>query len=146
MLCMSQSRTKPQAITTDGAVGVAPGLGGGTVPYELAVSAQVGAAANNQTLPAVAGRRTYIAGFTVDGLGATGASIINVTITGVLGGTITYTLSIPAGVGAQLAAPLRIEFSRPIPASADGTAIVVNVPSFGAGNTQANASAHGFQL
>lgn len=111
---------------------------------EHAASAQVAAAANNQTLPAIAGRRTFIAGFTVDGLGATAASVINVTISGVLGGTITYALSIPAGATAALAAPLRVEFARPIPANADNTAIVVNVPSFGAGNTQANASVHGF--
>lgn len=123
------------------------GLGGGTVPFELAVSAQVAAAANNQTLQASPGRRTYISGFTVDGLGATGASVINVTITGLLGGTLTYTVSVPAGAGVALgAAALRIEFARPIPASADNTAIVVNVPSYGAGNTQANASAHGFAL
>lgn len=122
------------------------GLGGGSVPFELAVSAQVAAAANNQTLAASPGRRTYISGFTVDGLGATGAAVINVTITGLLGGTLTYPLDVPAGAGATLARPLRIEFSRPIPASADNTAIVVNVPSFGAGNTQANASAHGFAL
>lgn len=110
---------------------------------ELAASAQVSAAANNQTLAAQTGRRTFISGFTVDGLGATGASVINVTVTGVLGGTITYVLPIVAGATTQIA-PLRVEFPRPIPASADNTAIVVNVPSFGAGNTQANASAHGF--
>jgi len=111
---------------------------------ELAVAAQVSAAANNQTLAAAAGRLNYLAGFTVDGLGATGASVINVTITGLLGGTITYPVPIPAGAGVQLASPLRVEFARPIPAIAPATAIVVNVPSYGAGNTQANASAHGF--
>lgn len=113
---------------------------------EMAVSAQVAAAANNQTLRADgAGRMTYIAGFYVDGLGATGASVIEVSITGLLGGTQFYEVSIPAGATVALgAAGLKVEFARPIPASAPNTAIVVNVPSFGAGNTKASAGAHGF--
>lgn len=102
------------------------------------------AAAITATLAAVAGKRTFIAGFAVDGLGATAASVIEITVTGVLGGTMRYKLTIPAGATVALADPIRVEFARPIPASADNTAIVVNVPSFGAGNTSAIASAHGF--
>ncbi len=102
------------------------------------------AGAITATLAAVAGRRTYISGFVVDGLGATAASVIEVTITGLLGGTMRYKLSIPAGATVALASPLRVEFSRPLPASADNTAIVVNVPSFGTGNTSSIAHAHGF--
>lgn len=101
------------------------------------------AAAITATLAAVAGKRTFIAGFTVDGLGATAASVIEVTVTGVLGGTLRRKLSVPAGVGVAIA-PVVVEFERPIPASADNTAIVVNVPSFGAGNTSSVASVHGF--
>jgi len=102
------------------------------------------AAAITATLAAVVGKRTFISGFAVDGLGATAGSVIEVTVTGTLGGTLRYKLTIPAGAAVALAGPLRIEFARPIPASADNTAIVVNVPSFGAGNTSAIASAHGF--
>lgn len=109
----------------------------------LAVSATVAAAANNQTLPAAAGVRTYISGFTITGGGATGASLILVTITG-LTNTINYSLAIPAGaaLGVQ---PLQAWFDPPLPASADNTAIVLTVPSFGAGNTAASAMAFGFQ-
>ncbi|HET7713844.1 MAG TPA: hypothetical protein VFK94_06415 [Patescibacteria group bacterium] len=111
---------------------------------ELQVAATVAAAANNQTLAGAAGKRTYITGFHVGGLGATAASVISVTITGI-SSTMTYRFSVPAG--ATAAAPfLDVEFTRPIPASADNTAIVVNVPSFGAGNTAADASARGFQI
>lgn len=116
----------------------------GNVPTDLVVAAQVAAAANNQTLAGVAGKTTYISGFHVDGLGATGASTITVTITGI-GTTLSYTLSIPAGATVAITR-LVVEFARPIPASAPNTAIVVNVPSFGAGNTVAQAGAHGFQL
>lgn len=101
------------------------------------------AAAIAATLAAVAGKRTFIAGFTVDGLGATAASVIEVTVTGVLGGTLRRKMSIPAGAAVAVT-PLVVEFDRPLPGSADNTAIVVNVPSFGAGNTSAVVSAHGF--
>lgn len=101
------------------------------------------AAAITATLAAVAGKRTHIVGFVVDGLGATVASVIEVTVTGVLGGTLRRKLNVPAGASIAVT-PLVVEFGRPIPASADNTAIVVNVPSFGAGNTSAIASIHGF--
>ncbi len=131
-------------LAAGGAVGVAPGAGGGTVPVELEVGASVAAAANNQTLAGAAGKRTYISGFYVDGLGATAAATITVTITG-LANTLSFNVSIPAGATVALTA-LRFAFPRPIPASADNTAIVVNVATFGAGNTQALAGAYGFQL
>lgn len=106
--------------------------------------ATTGAAAPiTATLAAVAGKRTFLSGFAVDGLGATAGSVIEVTITGVLGGTMRRKVTIPAGVGVAIT-PLYVEFNRPIPASADNTAIVVNVPSFGAGNTSAIVNVHGF--
>lgn len=110
---------------------------------ELEVSSANAAAANNQTLAAAVGKRTYLCGFTVTGTGATGASTIAITITG-LTNTITLHLVIPAGAGVAIS-PLIVDFTRPMPASADNTAIVVNVPSFGTGNTAASASARGFQ-
>jgi len=109
----------------------------------LEVGGSVAAAANNQTLAAVAGLRTYISGFCIAGGGATGASIITVTITG-LANTLSFAVPVPAGAAAGVI-PLLVTFDPPLPASADNTPIVVNVPSFGAGNTSASASAWGFQ-
>lgn len=109
----------------------------------LAVGAQVAAAANNQTLAAAAGMRTYIDGFCISGGGATGASLVQVTITG-LTNTLSFTIAVPAGVTLGIQ-PLWIEFDPPLPAATDNGAIVVNVPSFGAGNTAASASAWGHQ-
>jgi hypothetical protein len=109
----------------------------------LEVGAQVAAAANNQTLAGAASLRTYIAGFTVTGGGATAASVIQVTVTG-LTNPLSFNIAIPAGAAVGVF-PLQLEFDPPLPASADNTAIVVNVPSFGAGNTNASASAWGFQ-
>jgi hypothetical protein len=109
----------------------------------LAVSATVAAASNNQTLAAAVGRRTYITGFTVSGGGATAASVIQVTVTG-LTTTLSFNIAVPAGVANGIL-PLSLDFDPPLPASADNTAIVVNVPSFGAGNTSASATAMRFQ-
>lgn len=122
---------------------VVSGALGDVGAVELEVGATVSAAANNQTLAGISAKRTYITGFYVDGLGATSGSIIAVTITG-LANTLTFKLSIPAGATLALA-PLRVNFPRPIAASADNTAIVVNVPSFGTGNTESIAGAYGFQ-
>jgi len=94
------------------------------------------------TLAAQAGKTNYLSGFEVTAGGATAGSIINVTVTGVLGGTMTYAVSVPTGV--TLGASLVVEFPLPIPASAVNTAIVVNVPAAGSGSTVQTAVAHGF--
>jgi len=111
----------------------------------ITASATAAAAASNATLAAVAAKTTYITGFTVSGGGATLASIIAVTVTGTITGTLTYYLGVPAGVLVGASA-LVVPFTTPVPASAVNTAIVVNVPSFGAGSTNQSAVATGFQL
>lgn len=109
-----------------------------------AASANLAATAGSATLAGAPGKTTYITGFQVTGSGATAASVISITVTGVLGGTITYAYAVPAG--ATLEGPiLTIEFTKPIPASGPNTAIVVNLPSMGAGNTNAAVSAQGYQ-
>ena len=100
------------------------------------------AAANNVSLPAVAGQTNSVTGFEVTGAGATGASVITITLTGVVGGPLNYQLAIPAGAGVGVT-PLIVEFPTPIPATGPNVAITLNVPSFGAGNTNAAATIHG---
>lgn len=107
-------------------------------------SGSVANAAAVATLAAAAGVTTYISGFEVTGGGATAASLVDVTVTGLVGGTATYTLGVVAG--ATLAnANLLVRFNPPIPASAVNTAIVVTVPALGAGNTKSTVVAHGFR-
>lgn len=113
------------------------------LPNILEVGSANAAATNNQTLAAAASMRTYIQGFCVSGGGATAASVIAITVTG-LTNTLTFYLGIPAGAGVGVT-PLWIEFNPPLPAASDNAAITVNVPSFGAGNTSAAAAAWGFQ-
>lgn len=110
---------------------------------DVTAGATAAAGAMAPALAAVAGARNFLTAFEVTGGGATGASVIDVTITGLLGGTITYNIAVPAGATAGIT-PLVVDFSRPLPASADNTAITLNVPSFGAGNTKAASAIHGF--
>lgn len=116
----------------------------GSTQTPITSSSTGAAAAITATLPGVAGKTTYITGFAVTGGGATAASDIQITVTGTVTGTLNYTMSV--AVGATAGTPsLIVSFSVPVPASAVNTSIVVNVPSFGAGNTNASVAAYGFQ-
>ena len=85
------------------------------------------------TVPAVAGQTNQVSSFTVSGTGATAGSTITITLAGVQGGTQTYDYVVPAG--AAVAAPtLQVTFNPPVQATGPNVAIVLTVPSFGAGN------------
>lgn len=123
----------------------APALASTTSIQTSLTGSNTGAAsAANVTLAGVAAKTTYIAGFQVTGGGATAASIITVTVTGVITGTMSYNIAVPAGATLGIT-PLIVTFPIPVPASAVNTAIVVNVPSFGTGNTASAVAAQGFQ-
>lgn len=113
-------------------------------------SGNVAASSAVATLPKAAGFTTYITGFDISGSGATGASIIQVTVTGLPTaiGTLTFNVVIPAGATTAIGGTgnpgyIPIRFPDPIPASAANTAIVVTAPSFGSGNTAACVTAYG---
>ena len=95
-------------------------------------------------LAAATGKLTYITGFQLTAAGATAASVVNATVSDGTW-TLTYSFVFPAGVTAQ-ATPLSVVFPIPIPATAANTAITVTLPAGGAGNTNASATAEGFQL
>ena len=114
-------------------------------PAVGASSGNVAATSTTAALAAPANNTTnYLTGFQVTGAGATAASVILVTVTGLSVGTLTYVMAIPAGANVAVA-PLIVNFSPALPASAANTAVTVNVPSFGAGNTNASAVAVGYQ-
>jgi hypothetical protein len=114
----------------------------GTPVYGTASSG--GAAAANVTLAAVAAKMLYLDGFDLDGLGATAGSAVSVTVVGLLGGTLTFTVGIPAG--ATVPFTLSKRFNPPLQASAVNTAIVVNNPSWGSGNTASTTNAYGHYI
>jgi hypothetical protein len=120
-----------------------PGATGLTQTY-VSQSSAVAAGGNSNTLPATAGKITYCTGFTVTGGGATGASNIAVTLTQTASNNLNYVIVVPAGATTSIT-PLVVTFNPPVPASAPNTGIILTVPSFGAGNTNAAAEIHGFQ-
>lgn len=112
------------------------------------VTASSGSVANASavaTLPGVAAKTTYLTGFTMTGGGATAASLVTATVVGTITGTMHFIIAVPAGVTLGIT-PLVVEFGFAIPASAQNTAIVVTLPALGTGNTNAAATATGYQL
>ena len=111
--------------------------------FVRAVSGNVANASAAATMPAVSGKTNYLTGFSVTASGATAAAVVQVTITGLSGGSAVYIFVAPAGVTAQ-AVPLVVDFAHPIPASATNTQIVVTCPALGSGNTNAAVEVRGF--
>jgi hypothetical protein len=107
-------------------------------------AATAAAATSTATLSAEANYLTHISGILITGGGATAASIVEATVTG-LPTTLKIAIPVPAGVTAGIT-PISIPFSPPLPASADNTAIAVIMPSFGAGNTKADVSVWGYRV
>lgn len=123
-------------------------LGSGLPFGATALNASSGNVANTAataTLAGAAGKTTYISGFEITSGGATAAALVSATVTGLLGGTATYTYGCVAGA-TTANAPLVVTFTPPQPASAVNTAIVVSLPALGAGNTNATVVAHGYQI
>lgn len=100
------------------------------------------------TLPAVAGKTTYICGFYYTGTNATAANTTtSLTITGTVSGTMTFGFpTLAAAATTPNTIPIDEEFLPCIAASAINTAIVVNGPALGTGATQATVTAWGYQM
>lgn len=128
---------------TGGGIPSSPTPAGATVL--TASSGNKANAAATASFPAVVGVTNYVTGFTITGAGATAASIVLATLAGLLGGTATYVVTVPAG--ATVALPiLDITFPQPIPASAANIELLLTLPALGAGNTNAAVVMHGFKI
>jgi hypothetical protein len=95
------------------------------------------------TLTCPTGQTLYLSQFTVTASGSTAGSDQSVTVTGLVGGTQTYTFTFPTGalVGAV---PLDVDFPIALRASGPNTNIVITVPAGGTGNTNASVNASGY--
>lgn len=114
-------------------------------PAVTGSSGNVANASAAATLTSAVGKTAHINGFQCTGAGATAASVVTVTVAGVITGTMSYSVAVPAGVTTGIN-PLIVSFPRPVPASATNTNIVVTMPALGAGNTNAVCSAQGHLL
>ncbi len=97
----------------------------------------------NIPLAPTGGRTAWVEGFRVGGLGATAASVVNVVLSGLATGSMTFRINIPAGVAVALP-DLIINFPHAIP-GVPGVNIVLTIPNFGAGNTSEYGTIWGFQ-
>lgn len=101
-------------------------------------------AAQAATITPAAGVTAFIQSLRIEGLGATAATEVTATLTGVAGGTISYPVSVPAGVAVPIT-PIEDSFpGRGLAGSAAGQAITLNLPAFGAGNTLETAEIQGY--
>ncbi|RUR69073.1 hypothetical protein EJP67_18605 [Variovorax guangxiensis] len=125
-----------------GAAGAA-GYPAGAVP--VAASTQTSNATSTATLPAAVGKTTYVTSFQISGTGATAGNFGGGTLSGVLGGSQSIFINIPAGASTA-AIPVVVNFNPPLPASAVNTAIQISAGAFGAGSSFQSVSIQGFQL
>lgn len=86
----------------------------------------------------------YCCGFEIAYGGATAGSIVNATLSGLLGGTITYPLAVPTGVTSG--ALIQVEFPMALIQAAVATPVVLTVPALGAGSTNVGVALHGFRM
>lgn len=99
------------------------------------------------TLPGVAGKLTYICGFSYQGSDATAAQAGILVISGTISGSLNYAYpTLALGATVPQPPPAGDEYIPCIPASAVNTAIVVTSPALGSGATVATVAAWGFQL
>lgn len=129
-------------VTTPGVA--APCQHGSAFNVVSSSSGNKAAAVATATLPASATQVTFICGFSATGAGATAATAVNATVTGVIGGTMTYVFAVPTGVDVP-AQGLNVNFYPCVPGTSINTAIVVSMPSLGAGNAHAAMVAWGYQ-
>jgi hypothetical protein len=112
------------------------------------VVASSGIVANAQaqaTLAAKTGQTAYLTGIQVTAAGATAASTVTLSVTGLQGGTMSYVFNFPVGVNVA-ALNLLETFYPALQASGPGVAIVATLPAGGAGNTAASVNLQGFYL
>lgn len=93
-------------------------------------------------LPA-AGKRSFLTGFLVSGLGATAALAVTVSVAGVSDDDLEFAYVAVEGA-TEANEDLLVLFPRPLPAIDDETDIVITCPDLGAGNTHNQVTAFGF--
>jgi hypothetical protein len=113
-------------------VGITVGVSSGNVANASAIA----------TLAAVPNKVNYLGTVHMTAGGATAGALVVATITGVVGGPLSYIFAAPTG--AAVGSSLILNFDPPLPATAPNTAIVVTLPALGAGNTNATVNIVGF--
>jgi hypothetical protein len=110
-----------------------------------ASSGNVANATATASLPAKVGQIAYMTSWLVAASGATAGATVNLTVTGLAGGTLTVPFTFPAGANVAAYA-LTPTYYPGLQAAAANTPITISLPAGGAGNTNAAVSVQGFYL
>lgn len=121
----TDATSKPMPVDAQGIATVPQGATSVTVPANGTTLAVVA------TMPAVATKTNYLCGFYIDTT-ATGAILVGPGVTGLLGGTLTIFMTVPASPAVT---NYTKTFSPCLPASAVNTAIVLTSGAAGAGGS-----------
>lgn len=132
------------AITSPAAAQVPVSAG----PVVTASSGDVSAATATATLPAPTAGYWQVTQLELSGVTATASTNVVCTVTGLLGGTMTFDVTvsvIPTAASAAASTPTTyvIPFSGGISGTL-ATAVVFSCPTFGSGNAHASINMHGF--
>lgn len=115
----------------------------GAIPITASASGTTGAVV--ATIPALANKTAVICGFYYAGSNATAAQAGSVTVTGTVGGTMSFGYpTLASGATVPNAGPVDEAFMPCVPATSVAVAIVVSGPALGAGATVATTTAWGF--
>lgn len=120
---------------------------GSDISASQSAQAATASGANAQQVATItpgAGVTAFLQSFRITGLGATAASTVTATLTGVQGGTINYPVSVPAGVTVPITPVTDTFGTTGLQASGPATAISLTLPAFGAGNTLESAEIVGY--
>lgn len=144
--CNPVNSGNPLPVTTTATAPAAGTAGAGYPPGATPVvaSATGTTAGATATLPAAAGKFTYICGFSVAPGSATTAITINITVTGP-SSTFTESVGAPATAVGVTGAVVTNPFTPCVPASAVNTAIAVAAGALGTAGVNQDVNAWGYQ-
>lgn len=123
--------------------------GSNTGSFVQTPAAQSLSGANAAQAPQIgggAGTLAFVQSISLTGLGATGAAQVTAVLSGLQGGSISYPITVPAGVTTPITPVFDVFGPLGIQASAAATAIVLTLPAFGAGNTLEEAALNGYTV
>jgi hypothetical protein len=98
------------------------------------------------TIPAVVGKTAYLCGFSVSPGSATTAITSQVTVTGLIPGTLTWATGAPVTAAGVTGTVLTVPFTPCMPASAINSAITVTSGALGTGGINNDVNMWGFYV
>jgi len=115
----------------------------GAIPISASASGTTGVV--TATIAAQASKTAVLCGFVYTGSNASSAQNGSVTVTGVVGGTMSFAYpTLAAGAAVPVTSPVDEAFLPCIPATSVNVAITVNGPALGTGAPIATVTAWGF--